>query len=532
MYNETYNSIIEFKNVSKSFGSFLANDNLSFRIQKGTIHAIIGENGAGKSTAMKMLFGLEKPSAGNIFYKGLPANWTSPRAALASGIGMVHQHFMLSNRHTALDNVILTSETAILPRHQSGALKTLFSAFSLLNRNGILRELEELANSLKFEIPWGHYVENLPVGVQQQIEIMKLIHSRVDTMIFDEPTAVLSLDEKAKFLEFLKKQKSNGKTVVLITHKLQEVKDVADEVTIFRRGRCIGSKPVGELSIQQMADQMVGHHINLVDLPRANTTGGFPAVKVEKLTVTNKKSRHLLKDISFNLSKGEVIGVAGIEGNGQSELLNFLCGPKDYLRSRVLRGGHCSILDKDGFELTRSQLRSFKFGVIPADRLNDAILVDENLVENDLLGHDQDFYDGNFLLGFALNRRQVKNRLRSVISDFNVLPGDLYESIGKLSGGNQQKFVIGREFSRSPKLIFLAEPTRGVDVGSIEMIHREILKRRDEGAAILLFSSQIEELMALSDRIYVMFEGSFIKCLERSSFSETQIGRAMSGVQE
>lgn len=531
MYDETQKSVIEFKNVSKSFGSLLANDNLSFHVQKGSIHAIIGENGAGKSTAMKMLFGLEKPTSGNILYKGLPANWTSPRGALASGIGMVHQHFMLSNRHTALDNVILTTETGSFPRHQAGTLNTLFSAFSMLNRSSILRELEELANSLKFEIPWDHYVENLRVGIQQQIEIIKLIHSRVDTMIFDEPTAVLSLDEKERFLEFLKKQKLNGKTIVLITHKLQDVKDVADEVTILRRGRCVASKPIGALSIQEMADQMVGHHIHLVDLPRSNLNIGIPAVKVEKLTVTNKKSRHLLKDISMQVSEGEVIGVAGVEGNGQSELFNFLCGPKDYLRSRILSGGYCRIFEKDGFDMTRSQLRSLEFGVVPADRLSDAILVDENLVENYLLGHDREFSDGNPLLGFTLNRKQVKSRLPYVIRDFNVFPNNFYESIGKFSGGNQQKFVIGREFSRSPKLIFIAEPTRGVDVGSIEMIHREILKRRDEGAAILLFSSQIEELMALSDRIYVMFEGSFVTCVERASFSETLIGRAMSGVQ-
>ena len=522
--------LIEFRNITKVYGSIVANDNLSFEVQQGVIHAIIGENGAGKSTAMKLLFGLEKPTSGEIFYKGRPKLWATPTGALGSGVGMVHQHFMLSDRHTALDNVILSRESNELHLISSQSWWRWFNACKRIDRDLARRKLENISNKLNFNIQWDELVQKLPVGVHQQLEIIKLLHADVDTMIFDEPTAVLSPIEKNKFLEFLKEQKKSGKTVILITHKLQEVKEVADVVTTLRRGHCVGTKLNKEMSIQQMADLMVGKHVNLEELPRENVAQGAVVINVENLTVLNKIKQRVLTDVNFHVNAGEVVGVAGVEGNGQMELLNFFCGPKDYLVEKVIDSGCFSIFGEDGLELTRAHVRDFSFGLVPSDRLREAVMLSENLVENDLLGHDDEFFEADLMFGSILNRRRVKERLEPVLTEFDVRPSDPDQPISSLSGGNQQKFVVGREFSRSPKLILLAEPTRGVDIGSIEKIHREILRRRDQGAAVVVFSSQIEELMSLSDRISVMFNGSIVKNLERKEFSDVAIGRAMVGL--
>ena len=523
------NPLLEFCEVRKVYGSMAANDGLSFKIEPGKIHAIIGENGAGKTTAMKILFGLEKPTSGDILFKGSPRPWDNARGALAYGIGMVHQHFMLSGRHTALDNVILGMEHAVGLSEGKRKGRSPFVAMSTIDRHSAQKKLEFIAAKVGFKIPWDSSVDRLPVGTQQQLEIMKLLYAEVDTMIFDEPTAVLSPHEKDSFLNLLLALRDEGKTIVVITHKLQEVKRIADVVTVFRRGKSVTTRDNSELSIQEMADLMVGRSVSLGELPRSDKPMGKELLSIKNLVVSNGQGRAMLRHVEIGVSVGQVVGIAGVEGSGQRELWDFICGPKDFLKSHRIHAGEYSILGANGLDKSRGDLRRQSMAIIPADRLRDAVLVTQDLLENDLLGHDHDFFIFKTPLGAWIDRKAASQRLKPVLSRFDVRPPEISARIGDLSGGNQQKFVIGREFSRSPSVILCAEPTRGVDVGSIELIHREILKHRDEGAGILLISSQLEELMALSDQICVMFEGAIVQIFSRENFSESAIGRAMGG---
>jgi ABC-type uncharacterized transport system ATPase subunit len=523
------NPLLEFCEVRKVYGSMAANDGLSFKIEPGKIHAIIGENGAGKTTAMKILFGLEKPTSGDILFKGGRRPWDNARGALAHGIGMVHQHFMLSGRHTALDNIILGLEHSVGSSWGNRKWRSCFLTLSTIDRQSAQKKLEFIADKVGFKIPWDSPVDRLPVGTQQQLEIMKLLYAEVDTMIFDEPTAVLSPHEKDSFLNLLLALRKEGKTIVVITHKLQEVKRIADEVTVFRRGKSVTTRRNSELSIQEMADLMVGRSVSLGELPRSDKPMGKALLSIENLNISNRQGRALLRNVDLGVSAGQVVGIAGVEGSGQKELLEFICGPKDFLTSHIIHSGEYTILGGRGLDVSRGDLRKHSMAIIPADRLREAVVVTQDLLENDMLGHDHDFFIFKTPLGAWIDRKAAGQRLKPVLSRFDVRPPEISSRIGDLSGGNQQKFVIGREFSRSPSVILCAEPTRGVDVGSIELIHREILKHRDEGAGILLISSQLEELMALSDQIYVMFEGAIVQSFSRGNFSESAIGRAMGG---
>lgn len=521
--------LIEFCDVRKIYGRFAANDGLSFKINCGEIHAIIGENGAGKTTAMKLLFGEEALTSGNILFKGVKRPWSNPRGALTHGVGMVHQHFMLSPAHTALENVVLGREFSF---HDSGALgwvRSFFSRLIPMNLRATQAALDELAREIDFKIPWNDLVAKLPVGVQQQLEIMKLLYSGADVMIFDEPTAVLSPIERDKFLELLIRLREMGRTIILITHKLQEVKQVADVITVLRRGKFVASHQSQELSVQSMADLMVGRAVALGDLPRSENTSGSEKLVITGLTSINRQNRTILKDIDVSIRAGEIIGIAGVDGSGQKELWDYVCGPVEYGENHNAQVGRFEVLGDSAINCTRAEIRRKSIGVIPPDRLRDAIISENDLIENDLLGHDYEFRSVATPLGFWLDRKKAARRLQSVIKVYDVRPAELLGNINNLSGGNQQKFVICREFSRSPSLIFCAEPTRGVDVGSVELIHREILRHRDQGAGILLISSQLEELMALSDHIHVMFDGAVISRFVRGQFSEKAIGRAMGG---
>jgi len=526
--NEQNPPLIEFRSVRKLFGSFVANDELNLKIHQGEIHAIIGENGAGKTTAMKLLFGLEEPTSGQILYKGEPRPWFGPRDAASAGIGMVHQHFMLSGFHTALENVILGREHASLNRE--GPLKRKFlSGFLQIDRVKIRDELDRVACKVGFNIPWDCSVENLPVGLQQQLEIVKLLYSGVDVMIFDEPTAVLTPQETSHFLQMLKDLKNDGKTIVIITHKLQEVKEVADVVTVLHHGKSVVTRPAKELSIQAMADLMVGRPVKLGELPRLPQKVSENLIEITDLTVVSPGRPNLLSNLNLTVSAGQIVGIAGVEGSGQMELWSFICGPKDYLNKKKLLSGSFKLFGKEALGLRRSDVREISVGIAPRDRLKEAVLIESSLIENDILGHDHEFACGAFPSNQWLDRGKARKQILSRLDGFHIVPCDPDARIDALSGGNQQKFVMSRELTRKPKLFLCAEPTRGVDVGSIELIHGEILKRRDSGSGMLLISSQIEELMALSDKIYVLFSGRIAAVIDRHNFTEGLIGHAMGG---
>ena len=514
--------LIEFRNVSKLYGTLAANKDLSLKIRKSSIHAIIGENGAGKTTAMKLLFGLESPSEGTIFFRGAPRSWRDPRGALAAGLGMVHQHFMLSPVHSALDNVMLGREVkspSVWHRY-----------FAPIDRRTLRRELQELSVKVGFNIPWDKPAGELPVGVQQQLEIIKLLHAGVDVMIFDEPTAVLSPDETEKFLMMIQQLNHLGKTIIIITHKLKEVKAVAHEITVLRRGESVASLPATGLTIQAMADLMVGRHVRLGELGRSEAACGAEILSLEHVSQAARGGPDRLTDVSLTVHGGEIVGIAGVEGSGQSELLQVIMSPQGAFSGGKPQG-KVRLFGADAMGLSVAQVRALGVALVPADRLREAVMTEDNLIENDLLGHDHEFAEG--LPGFKIfvNRRAAAERLLSEIKTFDVRPADPAAILGSLSGGNQQKFVMARELSRNPRLILVAQPTRGVDVGSIEQIHTEILRRRDQGAGVLLVSSQLEELMSLSDRILVMFQGRIVANFVRGAFDESRIGVAMGGAQ-
>jgi ABC-type uncharacterized transport system ATPase subunit len=512
--------LIEFRDVSKIYGTLAANRHLSLKVRAGTIHAIIGENGAGKTTAMKLLFGLERPTHGEILFKGQSRPWHNPRGALQAGIGMVHQHFMLSPVHSAIDNVILGREV----KSPWAALRW----FSPIDRSALRKELQNLGEQVGFDISWDTPTGQLPVGTQQQLEIIKLLHAGVDVMIFDEPTAVLSPEETARFLKMIQELNRLGKTIIIITHKLREVKAVAHDITVLRKGESVASLPAEGLSIQAMADLMVGRHVRLGELARSTKPPGSELLGVDGVTMAGFGRRNLLTDVTLSVRSGEIVGIAGVEGSGQTDLLNLILSPDGALVG-CKPSGEVRLFGSNAANLNVAKVRNLGVAVVPADRLREAVLPGESLLENDLLGHDRDFASGLTGLKFFVNRRTARARLKEEIRTFDVRPDDTEAELGSLSGGNQQKFVMARELSRNPRLILVAQPTRGVDVGSIEQIHMELLRRRDQGAGVLIISSQLDELMALSDKILVLFEGRIVAVFERGDFDEGRIGVAMGG---
>ncbi len=517
--NLSQKNIVSFQKVSKFYGANHANDNLDMDIAQGSIHAVIGENGAGKSTAMKMLYGMEVPTSGEIFVRGKAVSYHSSKQAVLDGIGMVHQHFMLSAVHSALDNILLSVVDA------KSKWKFLPKLLRPFDKNSIQAELEVIAKKMGFKIPWDRPVELLPVGVQQQIEIIKLLYSNVEIMIFDEPTAVLSPDETEKFMEMLRTLKLAGKTSIIITHKLAEVKAIADSVTIMRRGRTVLTAPASQFSIPELAAHMVGREVELSAKPLKPIEQKSTVLKLSGVNLFKSK-RQVLKDINFELKSGEILGVAGVQGNGQSPLMHLLYGPSLFKSGSSRWSGSIEFMGQSAKNWTAFEMRSNGAGIVVADRHVKGVLLDETMLENFILGSGKAFVKFGFIL-----RGLAQKACKSVMDRFDVRPDDPLSLMRSYSGGNQQKFVMAKELAKSPKVFFCSEPTRGVDVGSIEQIHGEILKAREGGMGILLVSSQLDELMKLSDRIVVMFEGAITAEFKRSEaeFDEKKIGLFMCG---
>lgn len=525
------NPIIKFQGISKYYGEVRANNDLNFEVQPSTIHAVVGENGAGKSTAMKILAGVEAPTTGKIYIRGKPLVEYSAKEARGQSVGMVYQHFMLSPRHSALDNVLLS-----VSRNFAGDQKSWLPAMlRFSDRKRTLVKLENLCSSVGFRIPWLQPVEHLSVGVQQQIEIVKLLYAGAEIMIFDEPTAVLSPLETDSFLAMLCRLKQQGKTILLITHKLKEVLQVCDGVTVMRSGTTVAtinnlktSNTQGQqkMSLAQLAELMVGRSISF-DSPKLSPRVSDALVLDVSGLSLKRRGKVLLDKISLQVGAGEIVGIAGVEGNGQAELMKVL-----YLQSKdtalprtLLRGASYRVMGKSVLGRTTRYLRRLKVGITAADRIQESVLITESLAENNMLGHLDEFSKCGIL-----NRRGAFEHTDILVQGFNVKAPSADALMQDLSGGNQQKFVMARELSRKPSLLLCSEPTRGVDVGSIEQIHGELIKARDKGMGILMVSSQLDELMKLSDRILVMYNGKIIAEFARDSFQEREIGKAMLGV--
>ena len=476
---------LELRGITKRFGMFIANDHISLTVEPGEIHCLLGENGAGKSTLMNVLYGLYQPEGGEILIDDVPQVFTGPGDAIRSGIGMVHQHFMLVPVFTVAENLMLGRETV----RRGG----------FLDVEAARARVRDLSGRFGFELDPDARVEDLPVGVQQRVEIIKALSGDAQVLVFDEPTAVLTPQETDELMMIMRELKASGRSIVFITHKLREVRDVADRITVIRHGRVVGEADPGA-STNELAAMMVGRDVELTVTKPAAILGP-ERLTVTNLTVADRVGRVTVDDVSFTVHAGEVLGVAGVQGNGQTELVDALLGLQPIV------DGHISV---DGEPLhgrdPRDVLRA-GVGFIPEDRTRDGLVDQFSVAENLMLDR---FRGRPFVRWGQINRRERDAFATDSVHKYDIRPQKISAEAGRLSGGNQQKVVVARELSRNLRVLIAAQPTRGVDVGSIEFIHRQIISCRTEGTAVLVVSTELDEVTALADRIMVMYRGKAV----------------------
>jgi simple sugar transport system ATP-binding protein len=500
---------VELRALTKRFGAVLANDHVNLRVERGTVHGLIGENGAGKSTAMNLLYGLYRPDAGEVLLHGRPCVWHSPSDAIAQGLGMVHQHVMLAGPLPVLDNILLGAE----PRR-----------WGLIDRPRARARLDSLARSYGLPVDWDVPVEQLPLGLQQRVEILKLLFRDANILILDEPTAVLTPQESAALFANLRLLRAEGKTILLVTHKLKEVMSFTDHVTVLRGGKVAGDLPTASANPQALADLMVGRKVTLgLTVPSAQPRPERALETAGLCLAGLGGGRPRLADVSLMVRGGEIVGLAGVDGNGQSELLEALLHPRD---PRCRTSGRVNILGQDVTAWDSQRIRNLGVALIPEDRLREGLLPERPLSENFLLGLQR---QPTFNRGGFLRSRELAAAAQRAVAAYDVRPGELTLPVATLSGGNQQKLIVAREFERRPRLLLAAQPTRGVDVGALEFIHRRLVRARDEGAGVLLISSELDEILTLSDRILVLYEGRLTAEFRRGQASEAELGLKMGG---
>ncbi|MBA3567961.1 MAG: ABC transporter ATP-binding protein [Pyrinomonadaceae bacterium] len=498
--------MLELRNITKRFGNVLANDKVNIVVKPGTIHAIVGENGAGKSTAMRIAYGFYKADEGEILVDGHVHDIETPHDAIALGIGMVHQHFMLVDTMTVAENIVLGAEPG------SGiALDLVQASF----------EIRRLSEEFKLAVNPGSVIERLSVGQQQRVELMKALYRHARLLILDEPTAVLTPQEVEEFFSILRRMREQGKTVVIITHKLTEVLAISDEVTVMRDGRVVGRLQTKETNATELARLMVGREV-LLRVEKTPAKTGSAELSVRNLSVTVRGGAKPVKDVSLEVRKGEILGIAGVEGNGQTELMEALAG----LLSPSQLSGEIRIEDRDITQEGARLRRELGIAHIPEDRHRRGLLLEFDLAENSILGvhyrHPIVAYAGTFLDNGAIRRRA-----KEILEGFDVRPANPDLPARALSGGNQQKLIIGREFKVDPKLLLVVQPTRGVDIGAIEFIHRKLVGLRDSGCAVLLVSAELEEVMSLSDRLLIIHEGRIVGEVDPKVATIEEIGLLM-----
>ncbi len=509
--------ILEFRQMSKVIGDCIANKDISLTVQGGHIHGLIGENGAGKSTLMKMLFGLESPTAGEIRIRGQIANIRSPLDAKALRIGMVHQHFMQAPQMTGLEHLAL--------EHQSK--RSWQNLFLPVPWQKIRARLNEIANTYGMPVPWDTPIEKLSIGYQQRIEILKLLDQGSDILIFDEPTAVLSPVEIEKFLDQLNLLRGQGKTIILISHKLSEIKAVSDEITVLKRGEVVWSGPASQKSQQELAELMVGRHYEKAKFSPA-IGDKEKILEIKNLSARKPEStlqRDCLSKINLRVHSHEVVGIAGVEGNGQSDLIHSILDP---LKFKFHQYSEILFCGQNITALENRSIRKAGVALIAEDRLNESVVPAMKVKENFLLGQQG---RPDLVQKGLIRWSKVDEGTQSAIANLDVRPTDPNTPFSSLSGGNQQKVVVGRELSCRPQLLVAAHPTRGVDLHAIERIHHAMIHLRDEGSAILLVSSDLDELFRLSDRILVFSSGKIKAEFSREQFDEKKIGAAMGGLE-
>jgi ABC-type uncharacterized transport system ATPase subunit len=500
--------IIEMQNIRKEFPGIVANDNITLSLRKGEVHALLGENGAGKSTLMSILFGLYQPDAGKIVVRGEDVQIKNPTMANSLGIGMVHQHFKLVHNFTVTENIILGMEP------MNGAV---------IDRKGAAKKIKELSEHYGLNVDPYAKIEDISVGMQQRVEILKMLYRDAEILIFDEPTAVLTPQEIHELMKIMRSLLEEDKSIILITHKLKEIKEVADRCTVIRRGKVIGTVDVKDTTEAKMAEMMVGREVSF-HVDKDDAKPGNLALEVEDLVVMGNRGEEAVKKFGFQLRRGEILGIAGVDGNGQTELVEALTGLRPVVSGAIRLAG----TDISGMSIKERFLAGLAH--IPEDRQKRGLVLDYSIEENMILEihENQPFSKRGFL-----NFDAIREYSEKLIREFDVRSGE--GSIAKaraLSGGNQQKAIVGREISHNPAVLIAVQPTRGLDVGSIEYIHKRLVEQRDSGRAVLLVSLELDEILDLSDRIVVINHGEKVGEVVTAETDENEVGLMMAGIEK
>ena len=501
--------ILELKNINKSFGHVQANKNINLTIKKGTIHGIIGENGAGKSTLMSIVYGLYQADTGSINVSGKEIKLRSPRDSIESGIGMVHQHFMLVENFTVLENIVLGFEGEFVFGKKLEKAK---------------EDLQKLCETYKLNIDLDSVISDLSVGFRQRVEILKSLYRGAEIFILDEPTGVLTPQEVDELFKILRSLKEEGKTIVLITHKLNEIMDLTSEVSVMRQGEVVGHTKTADTDKEKLAEMMVGRSV-LLRLNKSEAKLGDVVFKVENLSVKDDLDVTRVKNVNFEIRSGEILGLAGVTGNGQTELLEALSGIRK-VESGAIYLNDEKISDKDNL-LDPRELKEKGLAHVPEDRQRMGMVTDFKAYENLIFGyHDQEPYSKSSILRDG----DILSFSKKVMEEYDVRPRSPHLITSNFSGGNQQKIILSRELNENPKILLVGQPTRGVDIGAIEFIHQRLIDMRDKGAAILLVSVELDEVLSLSDRILVMFDGNIVGERVNKDVTDRDLGLLMAGV--
>ena len=501
--------ILELSNINKSFGHVHANKNINLTINKGTIHGIIGENGAGKSTLMSIVYGLYQADSGTIKVSGKEINLKSPRDSIENGIGMVHQHFMLVENFTVLENIVLGFEGEIV-----------FGK----NLEKAKKDLKNLCDTYNLNVDLDSVIGDLSVGFRQRVEILKSLYRGAEIFILDEPTGVLTPQEVDELFKILRSLKEEGKTIVLITHKLNEIMDLTSEVSVMRQGEVVGHTQTENTNREKLAEMMVGRSV-LLRINKSKTERGDVVFKVENLTVKDDLDVTRVKNVNLEIHAGEILGLAGVTGNGQTELLEALSGIRKVESGEIYLNGE-KISDSTEF-LNPRELKEKGLAHVPEDRQRMGLVTDFKAYENLIFGyHDQEPYSKSSIM----KDNKILDYSKKVMEEYDVRPRSPNLMTSNFSGGNQQKLILSRELNENPKILLVGQPTRGVDIGAIEFIHQRLIDMRDKGAAILLVSVELEEVLSLSDRIVVMFDGKIVGERVNKDVTDRELGLLMAGV--